>query len=83
MVPHIRIADGLRTQSSQTAYHHITTGAIITGLTGNPSLPSPPVDLKTVQDAVDDLSAALAAQPNGGPTNKIPTISLDVGSTAL
>jgi hypothetical protein len=25
------------------------------------------VDLKTVQDAVDDLSAALAAQPNGGP----------------
>jgi hypothetical protein len=27
----------------------------------------PPVDLKTVQDAVDDLSAALAAQPKGGP----------------
>jgi hypothetical protein len=36
-------------------------------MTGNPSFPSPPVDLKTVQAAVDDLNAALAAQPNGGP----------------
>ena len=66
MVPHIRIADGLRTQSAEQLI--TTAGAIINGMTGNPSLPSPPVDLKTVQDAVDDLSAALAAQPNGGPT---------------
>jgi len=66
MAPQIRIADGLRSQSAEKLI--ATAGAIITGLTGNPSFPSPPVDLKTVQDAVDDLSAALAAQPNGGPT---------------
>ena len=47
-----------------------SAGAIITGLTGNPSFPSPPVDLKTVQDAVDDLSAALAAQPNEAPRQR-------------
>jgi hypothetical protein len=58
------IVDGL-----QSAERLITTaGAIINGLTGNPSFPSPPVDLQTMQTAVDDLSAALAAQPNGGPT---------------
>ena len=64
MAPQIRIADGLRTQSAEKLI--ASAGAIITGLTGNPSLPSPPVDLKTVQDAVDDLSAALAAQAHGG-----------------
>ena len=62
MFPQIRIADGL-----QSAERLITTaGAIINGLTGNPSFSSPPVDLKTVQAAVDDLNAALAAQPHGG-----------------
>jgi hypothetical protein len=65
MSPHIRIADGLRTQSAERLV--TTAGAIINGLTGNPSFPSPPVDLKTVQ-AVDDLNAALAAQPQGGPS---------------
>jgi hypothetical protein len=65
MAPQIRIADGLRSQSAEKLI--ATAGAIITGLTGNPSFPSPPVDLKTVQKAVDDLSAALAAQPNRGP----------------
>ena len=64
MSPHIRIADGLRTQSAERLI--TTAGAIIEGLTGNPSFPSPPVDLKTVQAAVDDLSAALAAQAHGG-----------------
>jgi len=54
MSPKIRIADGLLTQ---TAERLITTaGAIITGMTGNPAYPSPPVDLKTVQAAVDDLA---------------------------
>jgi hypothetical protein len=42
-------------------------GGITEGLTDNPAYPSPPVDLKTVQAAVDDLKAALAAQLNGGP----------------
>jgi hypothetical protein len=65
MFPNIRIADGLLTQ---TAERLITTaGAIINGMTGNPYFPAPPVDLKTVQAAVDDLNAALAAQQNGGP----------------
>jgi hypothetical protein len=36
-------------------------------LTDNPAFPSPPVDLLTVQAAVDDLKAAMAAQINGGP----------------
>ena len=65
MSPKIRIADGLLTQSAERLI--ATAGAIITGLTGNPSFPSPPVSLETVQAAVDDLNAALAAQLNGGP----------------
>jgi len=55
MSPHIRIADGLLTQSAERLI--TTAGAIINGLTGNPSFLSPPVDLKTVQAAVDDLNA--------------------------
>jgi hypothetical protein len=46
MSPKVRIADGLLTQSAERLI--TTAGAIITGLTGNPSFPSPPVDLKTV-----------------------------------
>jgi hypothetical protein len=65
MSPQIRIADGLRTQSAERLI--VTAGGIITGMTDNPAFPSPPVDMKTVQAAVDDLSAAMAAQPNGGP----------------
>ena len=64
MFPKIRIADGLRTQSTERLI--TTAGAIIKGMTGNPSFPSPPVDLQTVQAAVDDLSEALVAQANGG-----------------
>ena len=66
MSPHIRIADGLRTQSAERLI--TTAGAVINGLTGNPSFPAPPVDMKTLQAAVDDLNAALAAQPQGGPS---------------
>ena len=64
MSPKIRIADGLLTQSAERLI--TTAGAIITGMTGNSAYPSPPVDLKTVQAAVDDLRAALAARANGG-----------------
>jgi hypothetical protein len=66
MSPLLRIADGLLTQSAERLIT-TTAGAIIKRLTDNPFFPSPPVDLKTVQAAVDDLNAALAAQPNGGP----------------
>jgi hypothetical protein len=66
MFSHISIADGLLTQSAERLI--TTAGAIIDGLTGNPSFPSPPVDLKTVQAAVDDLNAAMAVQLNGGPS---------------
>jgi hypothetical protein len=37
MFPKIRIADGLRTQSAERLI--TTAGAIINGLTGNPSFP--------------------------------------------
>jgi hypothetical protein len=64
MFPHIRIADGFRLQSAEQL---VTTGcAIIKGLTGNADFPAPTVDLKAVQAAVDDLSAALATQAHGG-----------------
>jgi hypothetical protein len=66
MHQHISIADGLLTQSAERL---ITTAVvIINGMAGNPAFPSPPVELKTVQAAVDDLTAAMAAQPYGGPS---------------
>lgn len=64
MLQHVRIADGCRSQSAEQLA--ATAGAIITGLTANPAFPSPPVELKTVQGAVDELNAALAAQAHGG-----------------
>ncbi len=60
----IRIVDGFRTQANEQIA--TVAGTIITGLTNNPAFPSPPVDLNAVQAAVDDLNAALAAQPHGG-----------------
>jgi len=45
----------------------VSRRGIIAGLTDNPAFPSPTVDLKAVQAATDELKAALAAQPNGGP----------------
>jgi hypothetical protein len=66
MYQHISIADGLLTQSAERLI--TTAGIIINGMTGNPAFPSPPMDLKTVQAALDDLNAAMAAQPCGGPS---------------
>jgi hypothetical protein len=60
----IRIADKFRRQSAEQLV--AMAGAIISGLTDNPAFPAPTVDLKTVQAATDDLSAALAAQVHGG-----------------
>ena len=64
MSQHVRVADGLRNQSAEQLA--ATAGGIITGMTGNPAFLAPPVDLKTVQAAVDALNAALAAQAHGG-----------------
>jgi len=60
-----RIADKFAKQSAEQLV--TMAGAIIAGLTDNPAFPSPTVDLKAVQAATDELKAALAAQPNGGP----------------
>ena len=65
MSTHVRIADRLTTQSAEQLA--ATAATIITGLTGNAAFPSPPVDLKTVQAALDDLNFAIAAQAHGGP----------------
>src|SRR5689334_3332282 len=40
--------------------------AVIKGITGNKALPNPPVELTTVETALEDFSAALAATPLGG-----------------
>ena len=64
MSTHVRIADRLTTQSAEQL---VAAGAtVITGLTGNPAFLSSPVDLKTVQAAVDDLNSAMVAQAHGG-----------------
>ncbi len=61
---HVRVLQnfGRQTDAQLIAF----TVAVIKGLTGNPALASPPVDLKVVQAAVDNLVAAIAAQPSGG-----------------
>ena len=71
MFPQIRIADGFRLQSAEQL---VTTGcAIIKGLSGNAAFPAPTVDLKTVQAAVDDLSAAEGSAGLLDITSTIPT----------
>ena len=64
MSQRVRIADKFKTQSAEQLL--ATCGGIIKGLTDNPAYPNPPVDLKTLQAAVDDLNAAVAAQAHGG-----------------
>ncbi len=64
MSQHLGIADGLRSKSAEQLA--TTAGGIITGLTGNPAFPTPPIELETVQTAIDELNAALAAQVLGG-----------------
>jgi hypothetical protein len=60
----VRIVDRFNRQSANQLV--TMAGAIITGLTNNPAFPAPTVDLKAVQDAVDGLKSALAAQSHGG-----------------
>lgn len=63
MPQRVRVADRFKAQSAEQLL--TMAGAILTGLSGNPSFPAPTVDLKEVQGAVDGLSAALAAQAHG------------------
>jgi hypothetical protein len=64
MSQHVRAVDASRGQSAEQLI--AVCGGIIKGLTDNPAYPSPSIDLKTLQAAVDDLNAALAAQAHGG-----------------
>ena len=64
MSQHIRAVGVSRGQSAEQLV--AVCGGILKGLTDNPVYPSPPVDLKTVQAAIDELNAALAAQAHGG-----------------
>src|SRR2546427_5530555 len=61
---HIRV----RLSFTHESDHQIeeTTGAVITGMTGNKNYPNPPVDLAEVQAALTAFTAALTAQPSGG-----------------
>ena len=59
MAQHIRILQGYTKQTD--AQLIAAAGAVIKGMTGNTVFPSPPVDLKAAQAAVDELNAAIAA----------------------
>jgi len=65
MAQHIRVLQSYRQQTD--AQLIAAAGAVIKGMTGNAVLASPPVDLKAAEAAVNELNAAIAAQPNGGP----------------
>jgi hypothetical protein len=64
MSTRMRITDRSKGQSTEKLI--AMAGAVIAGLTNNPALPAPTVDLKTVQTAADELNAALTAQAHGG-----------------
>ena len=59
---HIRV----RVSFTHESDHQIeeTTGAVITGMTGNKHYPNPPVDLAEVQAALTVFTAAIAALPS-------------------
>jgi Fibronectin type III domain len=64
MAPQVKPVLGFKTQSDQQIA--TTASAVIKEMTGNTAFPNPPVELKAVQAAVDELSAAMAAQVQGG-----------------
>jgi hypothetical protein len=64
MSPHMRITEKFTKQSAEQLA--AMAGAVIAGLTNNPALPAPTVDLNTVQTAADELAAAMTAQAHGG-----------------
>jgi hypothetical protein len=64
MSPRMRITEKFTKQSAEQLA--AMAGAVIAGLTNNPALPAPTVDLNTVQTAADELAAAMTAQAHGG-----------------
>ena len=64
MSPHVRPLAGFRNMADQQLV--TTASAVVKEMTDNANFPNPPVDLKTLATAVDDLSAAVAAQVQGG-----------------
>ena len=59
MAEHIRTLQGFKSQTDPQIV--ATAGAVLQGMTGNTAFPSPPVDLKALQAAFDDLNAAIGA----------------------
>src|SRR5947207_1780956 len=64
MSPHVRPLAGFRNMADQQLV--TTASAVVKEMTDNANFPNPPVDLKALATAVDDLSAAVAAQVQGG-----------------
>jgi hypothetical protein len=62
----IRIALGFQRYTDQEIV--TLAGAVIQGMTGNAAFPNPPVELAAAQTALDEYSAALAANLHGGAT---------------
>ena len=64
MSPHVRPLAGFKNLADQQLV--TTASAVVKEMTDNANFPNPPVDLKALATAVDDLSAAVAAQVQGG-----------------
>jgi hypothetical protein len=64
MTQRIRIAEKFTQQSADQLV--TMAGAVIAGLSNNPTFPAPTVDLKTVQAAAEGLNAAAAAVAQAG-----------------
>ena len=64
MSPRVRPVTGFRSLNDQQLV--ITASAVVKEMTGNANFPNPPEDLKTLATAVEELSAAIAAQVQGG-----------------
>jgi hypothetical protein len=60
MSQNLRVVNGFNPRSASQLVR--AGGVVLAGLTDNPAFPSPPLDLKMLQTAVDDLNAALAAR---------------------
>ena len=64
MSPRVRAVAGFKRLTDPQL---ITTGrGVVKEMKGNPNFPNPPEEVKTLESAVDELSAALAAQVQGG-----------------
>src|SRR5439155_19982630 len=62
----LHVLTGFRRYSDQQLA--TLAGGVIKGLTGNKAFSTPPEDIAAVQTALDDLSAAIAGQVQGGTT---------------